>query len=87
MIEDYTRSVTRSVDVDQLLQSEKTALNKAIWSRGVKNVPFRIRVRLTKKRNHDDEATEKFFILVSYVPVESFKGLITRNVDNVEADE
>ena len=34
-------------------------LNKFIWSRGVKNVPNRVRVRLSRKRNEDDESDEE----------------------------
>lgn len=39
-------------------------LNKHIWSQGIRNVPKRIRVRLERRRDEDEEATEKviFFI-------------------------
>jgi large subunit ribosomal protein L31e len=57
-----------------------TKLNKAIWSCGVRNVPGRIRVRMSRKRNEDEDAKEKMFTLVQHVPVESFKGLQTENV-------
>ena len=36
-----------------------TMLNKHIWSQGVRNVPKRIRVRLERRRDEDEEATEK----------------------------
>lgn len=36
-----------------------TVLNKFIWSQGVKNVPKRVRVRLSRKRNEDEDADEK----------------------------
>ena len=36
-----------------------TSLNKFVWSQGVKNVPVRIRVRLSRKRNEDEDAKEK----------------------------
>ena len=36
-----------------------TKLNKYLWSKGVRNVPFRVRVRLARKRNEDEEADEK----------------------------
>merc|ERR1719408_763167 len=64
---------TKDVRVD-------TKLNKAIWAQGVRNVPGRIRVRMSRKRNEDEDATEKMFTLVQHVPVESFKGLQTENV-------
>lgn len=34
-------------------------LNKHIWSQGIRNVPKRIRVRLERRRDEDEEATEK----------------------------
>ena len=34
-------------------------LNKHIWSHGIKNVQKRVRVRLSRRRNEDEEAKEK----------------------------
>ena len=39
-----------------------------------RNVPFRMRVRLHRKRNDDDDSSNKFYTLVTHVHVESFKG-------------
>ncbi|XP_002128932.1 large ribosomal subunit protein eL31 [Ciona intestinalis] len=61
-----------------------TRLNKFVWSQGVRNVPYRIRVRLARKRNEDEDSANKLYTLVTYVPVATFKGLNTVNVD---ADE
>ncbi len=36
-----------------------TTLNKHVWSMGVRNVAKRIRVRLSRRRNEDEEAKEK----------------------------
>eukprot|EP00116_Pleurobrachia_bachei_P003119 sb/3463381/ len=59
-----------------------TRLNKHVWHKGVKNVPFRIRVRLARKRNEDEDSTNKLYTLVTVVEgIESFKGLQTQNVD------
>jgi len=46
-----------------------TQLNKQIWSRGIKNVPHRVRVLLSRKRNDDEETGDKLYTLVSYVPM------------------
>merc|ERR1719215_1712293 len=62
--------LTKDVRID-------TKLNKAIWSQGVRNVPKRIRVRFSRKRNEDEDAKEKMFTLVQHVPLESFKDLQT----------
>jgi large subunit ribosomal protein L31e len=56
-------------------------LNKEIWTRGIKTVPHRVRVRLSRRRNDDEEAKEKLYTYVSYVPVASFKGLQTQVVE------
>jgi large subunit ribosomal protein L31e len=52
-------------------------LNKAVWAQGIRNVPHRIRVRLARLRNDADDAAEKLYTLVTYVPVKSFKELQT----------
>ena len=49
-------SYNRDVRID-------TSLNKYIWSLGIRNPPKRIRVRLSRKRNEDEEANEKVIIL------------------------
>jgi len=56
-------------------------LNKFLWSQGIRDVPFRVRVRLSRKRNEDEDAKEKFYTLVSHVPVTSFGKLQTKVVD------
>ncbi|VDC05268.1 unnamed protein product [Peniophora sp. CBMAI 1063] len=56
-------------------------LNQALWARGIKNVPHRIRVKLERKRNDDDAADEKLYTYATHVPVVSFKGLETTIVD------
>lgn len=42
-------------------------LNQAVWSRGVKSPPRRIRVRLERKRNDDEGAKEKLYVVASVV--------------------
>merc|ERR1739848_284178 len=59
-------------------------LNKAIWERGIRNINYRIRVRLNRRRNEDEDSANKLYTLVTFVPVESFKELQTLNVDASE---
>merc|ERR1711976_645804 len=54
-----------------------TRLNKHIWSKGVRNVPYHVRVRLARKRNEDEDSVHKLYTLVTYVPVTTFKGTQT----------
>jgi len=56
-------------------------LNQAIWERGIKSVPHRIRVKLERKRNDEENAKEKLYTYASYVPTASFKNLGTVTVD------
>ncbi|XP_050303592.1 60S ribosomal protein L31 [Anthonomus grandis grandis] len=58
-----------------------TRLNKQLWSKGIRNVPFRVRVRLSRRRNDDEDSVNKLYTLVTYVPVATFKALQTENVD------
>lgn len=51
-----------------------------------RNVPFRIRVRLSRRRNEDEDSTQPFYTLVTFVAVASFKGLGTENVDDGSDD-
>jgi len=57
-------------------------LNKYVWSQGVRNVPHRVRVRLQRKRNEDEEATDKLYTLVSYIPVATTKGLLNKTIED-----
>lgn len=38
------------------------------------HVPYRVRVRLARKRNEDEDSPHKLYTLVTFVPVLSFKG-------------
>merc|ERR1712110_1003757 len=58
-----------------------TRLNKHLWSQGVRNVPFRVRVRLARLRNEDEDSVNKLYTLVTHVNVATFKGLQTENVE------
>ncbi|KAB1268507.1 60S ribosomal protein L31 [Camelus dromedarius] len=58
-----------------------TRLNQAVWVTGKRNVPYRIHVRLSRKRNEDEDSPDKLYILLTYVPVTAFKNLQTVNVD------
>jgi large subunit ribosomal protein L31e len=58
-----------------------TDLNKFIWSKGVRNVPFRVRVTLSRQRGEEeDDAEKRMYTLVELKDVPSFKGLQTQVV-------
>ncbi|KAJ1448690.1 ribosomal protein L31e-domain-containing protein [Pelagophyceae sp. CCMP2097] len=73
----FAQSVMQTTDV-----RVDAKLNKFIWSQGVRNVPGRVRVRLSRKRNEDEEATEKLYTLIQHVEVASVKGLQTEVVND-----
>jgi len=72
---------TKLVKLDQ-------SCNRAIWRKGVKDVPRRLRVRLSRKRNDDENAKEKLFTEVTVVDSISspsqFRGLTTIVVEQDE---
>ena len=57
-------------------------LNKYVWHKGVRNVPYRVRVKLTRKRNEDEDAEEKMYTVVERVAMkpEELKGKLTEVV-------
>lgn len=57
-------------------------LNKHLWHCGIRNVPHRVRVRLSRKRNEDEEASEKLYTLVQHVEVATFKESKTEIVND-----
>lgn len=75
-IKEFTQKVmgTKDVRVD-------VALNKFLWSQGIQNVPFRVRVRCARKRNEDEDAAEKLYTHVTHIQVESFKNLQSEKVE------
>lgn len=52
-------------------------LNKKVWESGIKGVPFRLRVRISRKRNDEEGAKEKLYSYVQAVNVKNPKGLST----------
>ena len=58
-------------------------LNKQIWSKGIRGPPRRIRVRVARKRNDDEDAKEEFFSLVTVaeIPAEGLSGLGTKVIE------
>ncbi|OIR57877.1 MAG: 60S ribosomal protein L31 [Amphiamblys sp. WSBS2006] len=59
-----------------------TELNKKIWEKGQKEVPKRIRIRVSRKRNPDEDAQERLYSHVLWIPVASFKNLETETVED-----
>ncbi|KAH9818090.1 ribosomal protein L31e-domain-containing protein [Melampsora americana] len=61
------------------------SLNAAIWNKGIRNVPRRIRVRLARQRHDDEDSKEKLYTLATFVDVVEFKGLETQVVETNDA--
>lgn len=76
VIKDFTQRIMKTKDV-----RIDSKLNEFIWSKGVRNVPYRVRVRLARKRNEDENAAEAMYTLVQYVPVDDFKTLRPEKVE------
>jgi ribosomal protein L31E len=56
-------------------------LNKKVWESGIKGVPYRLRVRISRKRNDEEGAKEKLYSYVQAVNVKNPKGLQTSTVE------
>merc|ERR1719453_1173203 len=58
-------------------------LNKEVWSHGIRNVQKKIRIRVDRKRNDDDDAKEEFYSYVSVadLPAEGYAFLGTKVVE------
>ena len=54
-----------------------TKLNQFIWNQGIRNPPTRIRVRLIRKKDDEDESGKGFYTHVQLIPIQDFKGLRT----------
>jgi len=52
-----------------------------VWEQGVKGVPYRIRVRISRRRNDEEGAKEKLYSYVQAVNVKNPKGLVTTVVE------
>jgi large subunit ribosomal protein L31e len=64
---------TKTVKVD-------VELNKFVWHKGIRNVPTRVRVKLARTRNEDEDSKEKMCTTVTLVPVHGrseFRNLTT----------
>ena len=54
-------------------------MNRFLWSNGIRNVPRKVRIRVSRKKNEDEDAKEKFYSLVQHLQVETFANLKTEN--------
>ncbi|RAL53905.1 unnamed protein product [Cuscuta campestris] len=61
-------------------------LNKQIWSKGIRSVPRRVRVRIARRRNEDEDAKEELYSLVTVaeIPSEGLSGLGTTVVEDTD---
>ena len=44
-------------------------LNKHVWSSGIRSVPRRVRVRIARKRNDEEDAKEELYSLVTVAEI------------------
>lgn len=72
VVREFARKNMRTPDV-----RIDVKLNQFIWKGGVRNIPTRIRVRLVRKKDDQDETGNSFFTLVQLIKVETFQGLRT----------
>ena len=56
-------------------------LNKAVWSQGVRNVPTKLRVSISRRRAEDEDAKDDFYSYVALADDPETKGKGTVVVD------
>jgi large subunit ribosomal protein L31e len=56
-------------------------LNKAVWAKGVRNVPFRLRVVVERRRNDDEDAKDPVYSYVTVAADQQTKGKTTVKID------
>mmetsp|Transcript_14731 Transcript_14731/g.39776 ORF Transcript_14731/g.39776 Transcript_14731/m.39776 type:complete len:117 (-) Transcript_14731:390-740(-) len=49
-------------------------LNKLVWCQGIRNVPVRVRVVISRKRNDDEDAKEEMYSFVTVAEDQNTKG-------------
>ncbi|VCW66827.1 unnamed protein product [Gulo gulo] len=52
-----------------------TRFNKAVWVKGVRNIPYCVHVWLSRKYKEDEDSPKKLYTLIPYVPITTFKNL------------
>lgn len=53
-------------------------LNQFVWNQGIRNLPRRVRVRISRKRNEEESKSgSEWYSLVQHVNVENFTGKLT----------
>lgn len=52
-------------------------LNQFIWNQGVRNLPRRVRVRISRKRTEDEGKGSEWYSLVQHINTEDFSGKLT----------
>lgn len=67
---DKKKQGTKDVRVDP-------QLNKEVWKQGIKGVPYRLRVRICRRRNDEEGAKDRLYSYVQAVNVKNPKGLQT----------
>ncbi|GMH41394.1 hypothetical protein BSKO_09304 [Bryopsis sp. KO-2023] len=49
-------------------------LNKAVWSKGIRKIPFRLRLVISRRRNDDEDAKEEMYSFVTVAEDQTTKG-------------
>ena len=78
------REIKRFAQKNMLTEDVRidTDVNQYVWHKGIRNIPRRIRVRLTRKVDSEGEGRNKYYTHVGLVTVDSFKGLVTEKSRN-----
>jgi len=79
VIQEFAKKVTGTKEAKL-----DVALNRAIWKNGIKALPVRLRIRITKRRSEDEDAKEKYYAFATVAEKQEFQGLGVVVVDDAE---
>ncbi len=74
-VSEIRKLVTKMMKTEDVRIDPK--LNQFIWNQGIRNLPRRVRVRISRKRNEEETKGSEWYSLVQHVHVESFAGKLT----------
>merc|ERR1719499_3028324 len=62
----------------------EAGLNKAVWAKGIRNIPRRIRVRISRQLDDEEDRQDDYISVVSHVDIPENERMSTRVVTDLE---
>merc|ERR1712137_554975 len=68
------KEITKFAQANMLTDDVRidTKLNQFIWSQGVRNIPRKVRVRMSRRQNEEEDSKTQLYTLVEHIPVTEY---------------